>query len=295
MSPCVGGERRCRKTSTAFSALRLNQLPVPSSAVLRFHPERPPIQRTRLFWWEVLHPLDVVVLGVRNASGLWLHGWFTRFDDAPEQLVRLPHGYAYEMWQLLNETPELKKSRLPNEFLEAYFASPRDDFLAVAQERFERKAFLVEHSRTAEAIYAERAPKRAAVALPRLEDCMQGGAHRGAVCAVCLEEEPERYEEPWLSRRCDTADSRRLVRPCCTTVCIGCHLKLHSLCPVCSRSKISGHSQCGACGESVPFSESGFRCASCPAQTLCRTCWIDHEECPRCDPLCTARCRPVFD
>lgn len=231
----------------------IGDAPVPQSAILRTH-NRAPLTASDFPSWRVPHPRDIIVVGVRNAASLMLNAWFVRFDCAPRHLVRLPWGVAHELAATIAKTPELHCSVLYKLFPECYFASPTDDFLAIATSRFFRKAKLI--------LYASNAPSPVPT-----EPCTHP-APEGSVCAICLE------------------GGGVLVKECCVPVCLECHVdRLRTRCPVCDRKALNEASTCMCCMQAVPFADHGKQCASCPAQTLCVQCWCDFGECATCDPL----------
>lgn len=227
---------------------------MPWSAILRSH-NRPALDEADFKTWRVPHPCDVIVLGVRNKTSSLLSGWFVRFKEAPNQLVRLPWGVAYELSTLLAETPELHSSVLHKLYPESYFSSPTDDFSALARQRFSHKEKLVNHAGE----WPTRPPTR----------YMMHTAPEDSVCAICLE------------------SGGATVKECCVAVCVECHVdRLRTLCPVCDRAKLNEQFACDCCRERFPFAEHGHQCASCYSRALCMRCWSDFGECVQCDPVC---------
>lgn len=242
-----------RSAASAMSAFCIGEVPVPSSAILRTH-NRPPLDEADFQKWRVPHPRDVIVVGVRNAMSFMLSAWFVRFSGAPGQLIRLPWGVAYNLSTLIVETKELHSSALYKLFPECFFCSPTDDFLALATQRFSRKAKLLGY------VSEEQPP------LPAPD--MMHAAPEDSVCAICLEGGGE------------------LVKECCVPVCVDCHVDgLRTLCPVCDRDALNGSFACLCCMEAVPFAEHGNQCASCHDRTLCVRCWTEFGECGVCDPV----------
>lgn len=254
MSPSesLGGTMR-RSAASVMSGFRIAEIPIPVSAIVRTH-HRPPLDEADFTKWRVPHPRDVIVVGVRNALSVLLSGWFVRFNGAPNQLVRLPWGVAYELYSLIIETPELHTSALYQLFPECYFSSPTDDFSELAAQRFARKAKLLNCA-------VEEQPRLIASEALR-------AAPLDSVCAICLEA------------------GGNIVKECCVPVCVECHIdRLRKACPVCDREALNASSVCMSCMESVPFTEHGNQCASCPDRTLCARCWTDFGECGACDPV----------
>lgn len=253
MTP-VPAESMRRSVANAMSGLCIGNVHVPAAAILRTY-GRPPLDEADFPKWRVPHPLDVIVVGVRNAMSMTLNAWFVRFSGAPSQLVRLPWGVAHQLSTTIAETPELRTSTLFKFFPECYFASPTDDFNSLAAWHFSRKSELLSCA-------AEEQPRSLA---PGVHGTMRM-APVDSVCAICLEGDDVLFQE------------------CCVPVCETCHWKLRSRCPVCDRATLNELSTCTSCMDTVPFTEHGYSCMSCQRPTLCARCWCDFGECAACEP-----------
>lgn len=251
------------------------RVPVPAFAIVRNHGEPPLIRSDHLDCRQgpfgngvdMPGPRDVIVLAARDHMGRMQYGWYMRLASVPDCLVPLPPRVSQTMLDYVNKTPELNKSSLKDEFLDAVFTEPNIDFNKLAVARYRRLRTAATSAASARGHKRKRSdtsPPPSAPASP---------AHPASLgrCSVCLDDGIELSD-----RHCCGAQG---------STCVECHAKLRHYCPICDRSQINAAYQCLTCNSIVPLQDYGFPCVGCDECSLCVACYREFGECTDCDPL----------
>jgi len=223
--------------------------------------------------WTDPHPRDIVVIGV-PFDGVVLFGWYVRFQNSRNRLVRLPVQICKSVRVEMEADKELCNSSLNLNFLEATFQRGLIDFDAVAALRFERVKANLKKMNVSNNKRKRDCPKSMSLCS---NNCNKSStvSKNGSVdtlftCSVCLE------------------DSEIAGHVCCGApgnTCADCFAKLRGYCPVCERSDINAEYSCSNCQATVTLQQYGFPCLTCERRVLCTCCYNAFGECGECDIL----------
>jgi hypothetical protein len=83
--------------------------------------------------------------------------------------------------------------------------------------------------------------------------------------------------------RCKTARARCRQSRCALPVCDGCHSELRGLCPLCDRTILHARVFCRACSGTYLLRDSGYPCAACKRNVVCRDCHAHCGHCGECE------------
>ena len=217
-----------------------------------------------------LSPAEIIVLCLRDAMGEPAYGWYVRFWDRPNHLVRIPDAVITQINAMI-QNPMMAQSSLLTRYRDCtdvitWPEDPRMSFHALACRRFARF-----RKRAASAALADRKRKR-----PREEeektgyDESQSPVESFETCVICLEER-------------STARKRCRHDSCGTHVCDTCDSDSRGLCPVCDRASISADFPCSSCHRLTRLSQYGFPCVGCHSHSLCSQCYNGYSACGVCE------------
>jgi len=213
--------------------------------------------------WKNPHPVTVVVLRLRNSSGFDAYGWYVRFSDKPNQLVRIPKDIVSNMEAEFSDDGHMQNSTLVTRYEDCITSLDWDT--SCDGESFHTSAcarFALFRKRAAAAAHKDRKRKE--------RSPESSTACGGETCVICLEEHP-------------TSQKRCRHDHCGTHVCDKCHSDSRGLCPVCDRSSINADYPCSSCHRLTRLSQYGYPCTACASHSLCAHCYGSFSACGSCD------------